>query len=275
MGDPDRMEAAHAFGPDVPDERETPRHVACIMDGNGRWASRQGLERTRGHAAGEAAITATVDAALEARVEWLTLFAFSTENWRRPAPEVTFLMEFNRRMITKYGDDYHRRGIRIRYLGRQNEQVPASVRRDMREIQERTAMNSALTLTFAFNYGGRAELVDAVRALLERAVRSQDVDERTIAAHFQFPDTPDPDLIIRTSGEYRLSNFMLWGAAYAELVFLDVLWPDFRAHHFDGALELYRARRRRFGAILNAGFDGAEPAGFAAAGSAEARDSGA
>lgn len=231
------------------DAWQAPRHVACIMDGNGRWAIQKGLSRIEGHAAGEKAITATVDAAIEEGIDWLTLFAFSTENWRRPKAEVDFLMEFNHRLIAKYGDEYHGRGLRLRYLGRDDEQVPPRLREEMREIQERTRTNSALTLTFAFNYGGRAELVDVIRLLLERGGAPDEVDESTVAAHLQFPDAPDPDLIVRTSGEYRLSNFMLWGAAYAELVFLDVLWPDFRASHFRKALEIFRERRRRFGAV--------------------------
>jgi undecaprenyl diphosphate synthase len=220
------------------------------MDGNGRWATRRGLPRIAGHDAGELAITATVDAALAEGIGWLTLFAFSSENWGRPQAEVDFLMDFNRRLIEKHGDDYDRRGIRMRYLGRQAEPIPAAVRGAMHEIETRTAKNSKLTLSFAFNHGGRAELVDAVRTLLEAPTSPHFITEHTIAGALQFADMPDPDLIIRTSGEYRLSNFMLWRAAYSELVFTDVLWPDFRGSDFREALEVYAQRGRRFGGVV-------------------------
>jgi undecaprenyl diphosphate synthase len=224
-------------------------HVAAIMDGNGRWAVRQGLERVDGHAAGEAAINAAVDAACEFGLGYLTLFAFSTENWSRPQPEVDFLMDFNRRLIVKHGADYHRRNIRVRYLGRKEPPIPDAVLEEMERIEALTALNTGLTLTFAFNHGGRAEIVDATRALLASGMDPSEIDEQSLSNALEFPDMPDPDLIIRTSGEYRVSNFMIWRAAYAEFVFMDVFWPDFRREHLEEALKIFNDRERRFGAL--------------------------
>jgi undecaprenyl diphosphate synthase len=226
-------------------------HVACIMDGNGRWAVRQRLERVDGHAAGEAAINAAVDAACELGLGYLTLFAFSTENWGRPQPEVDFLMDFNRRLIVKHGPNYHERNIRVRYLGRKEQPIPDAVLEEMEWIETLTAQNTGLTLTFAFNHGGRAEIVDAARALLGSGVEPSEIDEQSLSNALEFPDMPDPDLIIRTSGEYRVSNFMIWRAAYAEFVFMDVYWPDFRREHLEEALKIFNQRERRFGALVD------------------------
>ncbi len=226
-----------------------PRHVAIIMDGNGRWAERRALPRIDGHAAGELAVTATVDAAYELGVEYLTLFAFSTENWRRPWAEVEFLMDFNKRLIEKLGPGYHERGIRVRYLGSASRLIPEPVTRAMAAIEELTAENRRLTLSFAFNHGGRQEIVDAVRLMVARGVRADQIDDDVVSSYFQYPETPDPDLIVRTSGEHRLSNFLLWGAAYAELVFVDTLWPDFRGEDLRAALEEFGNRSRRFGGL--------------------------
>jgi undecaprenyl diphosphate synthase len=228
------------IGPDL--------HVAAIMDGNGRWATSRGLERTAGHAAGEDAITAIVTAAERYRVAELSLFAFSTENWNRPVAEVEFLMRFNGRLIDRHGQDYHDRNIRVRYLG-EREAIPDDVRRKIGWIEELTGANSGLKLNFAFNHGGRAELATAVRSIVREAPDPSDITESTIQAHLQFSDIPDVDLLIRTSGEYRISNFMLWRLAYAELVFLDVYWPDFRDEHLAEALRIYETRTRRFGEI--------------------------
>lgn len=234
------------------------------MDGNGRWATRRGLPRTAGHDAGEVAILEAIDAALAARIRWLTLFAFSTENWTRPRHEVEFLMAFNRRMISAHGETFHRRGICVRYMGRASERVPLELKREMEHIQARTSSNSTLTLTFAFDYGGRAEVVAAVRRIIEADVRPEEVTEQTISAHLWYPDMPDPDLIIRTAGEFRLSNFLLWRAAYSELVFMDEYWPDFRGGHFVAALEEYARRQRRFGSL-----DGDADAGMGLIGPSE------
>jgi undecaprenyl diphosphate synthase len=229
--------------------RAAPSHVACIMDGNGRWATARGLQRIDGHEAGEAAIVSVVDAAREVGLEWLTLFAFSTENWGRPEAEVAFLMEFNRRLIARHGDRYHRQGVRIRYIGRRGPEVPSQLLADMIEIEDRTRENPGLTLTFAFNFGGRAEIVDACKRLMGKQVNPEHVTEALFSSQLQFPDMPDPDLIIRTAGEQRLSNFLLWGAAYAELLFLDVYWPDVRGQDLLEALHVYNGRTRTFGTV--------------------------
>jgi undecaprenyl diphosphate synthase len=235
------------------DRSRLPTHVAIVMDGNGRWAQRRGLRRTEGHAAGEEALFDTVDGALDIGLKWLTVFAFSTENWRRPLDEVRFLMGFNERLLLTRRDDLNQRGVRVRFIGRRTGRVPGRVRRHIADTEALTHKNRRMTLTFAFNYGGRAELVDATRAIAERvaagALSPDKIDERTLARHLYAPDMPDPDLLVRTSGEYRLSNFMLWEMAYAELVFADVLWPDFRQQNLFDAIAEYQRRNRRFGSL--------------------------
>ncbi|GHG83709.1 polyprenyl diphosphate synthase [Streptomyces griseocarneus] len=226
-----------------------PQHIALIMDGNGRWADRRRLERIDGHSAGEEAIVAAVLAARESGVAWLTLFAFSTENWNRPQGEVDFLMQFNQRVIRNNAAPWHRLGIRMRYLGNEDERIPAFVREDIAYVEGLTRDNTEMTLTMAFDHGGRRDLARAARSVVEAGLAPEQVTEDALAAHMQYPDLPDIDLLVRTSGEHRLSNFMLWQAAYAELVFLDVLWPDFRAEHLDEAVALYHRRQRRFGAV--------------------------
>ncbi|MDQ4097984.1 MAG: polyprenyl diphosphate synthase [Actinomycetota bacterium] len=226
-----------------------PAHVAIVMDGNGRWAQKRGLARVEGHAAGEKSLFDTVEGALELGIEWLTVYAFSTENWRRPADEVRFLMNFNEGILLRHRDDLHARGVRIRFLDRRDWRVPRRIVRRQEEALSLTAKNRTMTLTIAFNYGGRAELVDAVRSLIASGVPTAKVNERTIRAHLYAPDMPDPDLVVRTSGEYRISNFLLWELAYSELVFCDVLWPDFRREHLFAAVEEFQRRDRRFGAI--------------------------
>ncbi|MEV6842839.1 polyprenyl diphosphate synthase [Actinoplanes sp. NPDC051411] len=232
-------------------EGPVPTHVACIMDGNGRWATRRGLERIDGHAAGEAAILAFVDAALDMGIPWITLFAFSTENWSRPAAEVAFLMAFNSAVIRRHGAYFHQRGIRVRYLGARREPVPASLSTEMTEIEELTAENRRMTLTLAFNHGGRSEIADAVQTIVRQGVPADQIDSRTVAAYLERPDMPDPDLVIRTAGEQRLSNFLLWRLAYSELMFTDVLWPDFRAEHLREAVRAFQRRTRRFGGLAD------------------------
>jgi undecaprenyl diphosphate synthase len=230
-----------------------PTHVAIVMDGNGRWAQRRGLKRTDGHTAGEEALFDTVNGALDVGLQWLTVFAFSTENWRRPLDEVRFLMNFNERLLERRREELHERGVRVRFAGRRGGRVPSRVRRRIVETEEMTARNRTMTLTFAFNYGGRAELVDAARRIAEDAVAGRldpaRVDERVLRRHLYAPDMPDPDVLVRTSGEYRLSNFLLWQLAYAELVFSEVLWPDFRREHLFDAIAEYQKRDRRFGAV--------------------------
>jgi undecaprenyl diphosphate synthase len=230
-----------------------PAHVAVIMDGNGRWAQQRGLKRTDGHAAGEEALFDTVDGALDIGLSWLTVFAFSTENWRRPLDEVRFLMNFNERLLTARRDDLRDRGVRVRFIGRRAGRVPARVRRRIEETEAMTRDNRRLTLTFAFNYGGRAELVDAMRGIARDVAAGRidpdRVDERSVRLHLYAPDMPDPDLLVRTSGEFRISNYLLWELAYSELVFTDVLWPDFRRTHLIDAIAEYQQRERRFGSV--------------------------
>jgi undecaprenyl diphosphate synthase len=236
---------------DVPgiDPARIPAHVAAVMDGNGRWAQRRGLKRTEGHAAGEEALLDAVEGALDLGVSWLTVYAFSTENWRRPRDEVRYLMGFNESLLVRRRDELNERGVRIRFIGRRDWRVPKRLLRRMDESVELTADNRTLTLTIAFNYGGKAEIVDAVRRLVEEGVPAEKIDEKAISKRLYDPDMPDPDMVVRTSGEYRLSNFLLWEAAYSELVFTEVLWPDFRREHLFEAVREYQARDRRFGGL--------------------------
>ncbi len=219
------------------------------MDGNGRWASRRGLPRTEGHAAGEEALFDTVEGALDLGIRWLTVYAFSTENWRRPADEVRFLMQFNESILVRRRDELNDRDVRIRFVGRRDWRVPKRLVRRMDEAFSLTAANRTMTLTIAFNYGGRAEIVDAVRALVASGTSAEKIDERAIRRHLYDPEMPDPDLVVRTSGEYRISNFLLWELAYSELVFTDVLWPDFRREHLFEAVREFQRRDRRYGGI--------------------------
>jgi undecaprenyl diphosphate synthase len=231
------------------DPRRVPVHVGCVMDGNGRWAKKRGLPRTEGHAAGEEALFDTVEGALDLGLKWLTVYAFSTENWRRPADEVRFLMQFNESILVRRRDELNDRDVRIRFLGRRDWRVPKRLVRRMEEALALTAGNRTMTLTIAFNYGGRAEIVDAVRALVASGTAADKVDERAIRRHLYEPDMPDPDLVVRTSGEYRVSNFLLWELAYSELVFTDVLWPDFRREHLFEAVREFQRRDRRYGGL--------------------------
>lgn len=235
--------------PDGIDESRIPRHIAAVMDGNGRWAQRRGLKRTEGHAAGEEALLDATYGCLDLGVEWFTVYAFSTENWRRPADEVRYLMRFNESLLQRRRDELHERNVRIRFAGRRDWRVPKRVLRRMDESRELTANNTGLTLTIAFNYGGRAEIVDAVRRIVEQGIPADKIDERTIARHLYDPEMPDPDLMIRTSGEHRISNYLLWELAYSELVFPEVLWPDFRREHLFDAVREYQERARRFGGL--------------------------
>ena len=225
---------------------DAPTHVAIIMDGNGRWAGARGLERTAGHAAGEAALFDTVEGALEQGVGWLTVYAFSTENWSRSDDEVAFLMAFNEALLTRRRDEVNDLGIRVRFAGDQtDDRIPDSVKARMAETVELTGANTAMELVFGFNYGGRDEIARAARRLADEGVA--DVTEEALAAHLDIPEMPDVDLLIRTSGEHRISNFLLWKAAYAEMVFTDVLWPDFDRSTLAECIGEYHTRVRRFG----------------------------
>ncbi len=229
------------------DPTRIPVHVGCVMDGNGRWASRRGLPRTDGHAAGEEALFDTVEGALDLGIRHLTVYAFSTENWRRPADEVRYLMGFNESILRRRRDELNERGVRMCFAGRRDWRVPRRLLKRMEEAEELTQKNKRMTFTIAFNYGGRAEIVDAVRALVADKVPVNKIDERAIRSRLYLPELPDPDLIVRTSGEYRISNFLLWEIAYSELVFTDVLWPDFRREHLFDAVREFQQRERRFG----------------------------
>lgn len=219
------------------------------MDGNGRWANARGLARTDGHVAGEEALFDVVEGALQLQLKWLTVFAFSTENWRRPVDEVRFLMNFNESLLSRRRDELNDKGVRIRFVGRRGWRVPKRVLRAMDEATELTKKNRRMTLTLAFNYGGRAEIVDAVQQLVREGVPADKVDEKAIRARLVQPEQPDPDLVIRTSGEYRISNFLLWQIAYSELIFSDILWPDYTRENLFEAVAEYQRRERRYGGV--------------------------
>ena len=232
-----------------------PRHVAIVMDGNGRWANQRGLPRTRGHEMGEAALLDVVAGAIEVGVKHVSAYAFSTENWRRSPDEVRFLMGFNRDVIRRRRDTMHEWGVRVRWAGRRP-RLWRSVISELEAAEALTRHNSVMTLTMCVNYGGRAEIADAARSIAREAAAGRldpdRVDERTVARFLDEPDLPDVDLFLRTSGEQRTSNFMLWQAAYAELVFLDVLWPDVDRRTLWQAVELYAGRDRRHGGAADA-----------------------
>jgi undecaprenyl diphosphate synthase len=232
-----------ASDPELP---EVARAVAIIMDGNGRWAKRRGLPVAAGHRAGTKALRRTVEAAIDLGVETLVVYAFSTENWSRSPLEVDSLMEIFGETIERELPDLARQGVRTRFIGRRD-RAPAALQEQMTRLEEETAPNERLNLWIAFDYGGRAELVDAARRLVEAGVEAAEIDENLLRAKLYAPELPDPDLLIRTSGELRISNFLLWQLAYSELVFLDRLWPDFGKRELEHALAAYARRRRRFG----------------------------
>jgi undecaprenyl diphosphate synthase len=220
--------------------------VAIIMDGNGRWAEAHGLPVADGHRAGTRALRRTVEAAIDLGVRSLTVYAFSTENWTRPAEEVHDLMDIFAETIERELPDLAEQGVRSRFFGRRD-RAPAPLRAQMETLETETAGNDRLDLWIAFDYGGRDELVEAARRLVEDGVPAREVDEESLAARLHAPELPDPDLVIRTSGELRLSNFLLWQSAYSELVFVDTLWPDFGRVELEDALGEYANRQRRFG----------------------------
>jgi undecaprenyl diphosphate synthase len=238
------------------DPDRVPRHVGLILDGNGRWANARGLERTAGHAAGEAALFDTVEGAIELGIEWVTAFTFSTENWSRSEEEVEFLMWFNEDLLLRRRDDLHDQGVRMHFAGDlADPRIPDRNRRHMAEAEEKTRANETLSLVFAFNYGSRVELTHAVRAVARQvadgSLEPDAIGEETIAAELYVPDMPDVDLVIRSSGEHRLSNFLLWQAAYAEFYFPGILWPDFDRHALVDAVVDYQNRDRRFGGAID------------------------
>ena len=227
-----------------------PNHVAIVMDGNGRWAKERGLPRTAGHEAGELALLDAVYGALEIGVKYLTVYAFSTENWKRSPQEVKFLMNFNREVIHRRVEEMNQFGIKVRWSGRQA-RLWKSVLDELKKAERKTSKNDQLTLTMCVNYGGRAELADAMVEMAQdvksRKLRPEEITEKKIKKYLYEPTLPDVDLFLRTSGEQRTSNFLLWQSAYAEMVFMDVLWPDFDRRHLWQAIEIYAKRERRFG----------------------------
>jgi len=220
--------------------------VAIILDGNSRWAAARGLPTAEGHRAGTRALRRTVEAAIELGIESLTVYAFSTENWLRPTAEVEDMMEIFGETIERELPDLAEQGVRTRFIGRRD-RAPEELRRRMADLEQETEANARLELWIAFDYGGRAEIVEAARRLVADGVPPEEVDEEALAQRLYAPELPDPDLLIRSSGERRLSNFLLWQLAYAELVFVDTLWPDFGEADLRAALAEYARRRRRFG----------------------------
>jgi undecaprenyl diphosphate synthase len=239
--------------PSAQPEFEVPRHVAIIMDGNGRWAAARGLPRAEGHRRGVEALRRTIRAAGEIGIEIVTIFSFSAENWSRPAGEIHELMGLLRRFIRNDLAELHRSGVRVRVIGERDNLDP-DIGRLLIEAEELTQRNSKMTLVVAFNYGARQEIARAARRIAEEVEKGRllpsEVTTDTVARFLDAPDLPDPDLIIRTSGEQRLSNFLLWQSAYSELVFMPINWPDFDRAALESAIREYRQRERRFGGLV-------------------------
>ncbi|MDR2895139.1 MAG: isoprenyl transferase [Propionibacteriaceae bacterium] len=246
-----RPPQAHESGARPPELASVPVHVAIVMDGNGRWAGQRGLERTEGHKRGETALFDVIEGAIEVGVRYLSVYAFSTENWKRSPAEVRWLMGFNRDTIHRRRADLDALGVQVRWAGRRP-RLWSSVIKELEIAEQLTRHNSNLTLQFCVNYGGRAEIVDAARAIARQAAAGKLTPERISEASFRAnlycPDVPDVDLFIRSSGEQRTSNFLIWQSAYAEMVFLDRLWPDFDRRDLWRAITIFNQRQRRFGA---------------------------
>lgn len=231
-----------------------PKHVAIVMDGNGRWANSRGLTRVEGHRMGEQALLDVVAGAIQAGVTHLSVYAFSTENWRRSPDEVRFLMGFNREVLRRRREQLNAWNVRVRWAGRKPK-LWGSVIKELQDTEKQTGNNTGLTLTMCVNYGGRNEITDAVRSIADEVAAGRltpsGISERTIARHLYVPELPDVDMFVRSSGEQRTSNFLLWQSAFAEMVFLDTLWPDFKRKHLWEAIEIYRSRERRFGGAVD------------------------
>lgn len=238
-----------AAAPRIPPDR-LPNHVAIVMDGNGRWATQRGLRRTEGHKMGEAVVIDVACGAVELGIKWLSLYAFSTENWKRSAEEVRFLMGFNRDVVRRRRENLNEMGVRIRWVG-SRPRLWRSVINELAVAEQVTKNNDVITINYCVNYGGRTEIAEAARQIAREAAAGRlnpdRVTESTISHHLQRPDIPDVDLFLRTSGEQRASNFMLWQAAYAEYIFQDKLWPDYDRRDLWAACEEYASRNRRFG----------------------------
>jgi undecaprenyl diphosphate synthase len=225
-----------------------PKHVAIIMDGNGRWASKRSRPRTDGHRAGTENVRSVISKLVERGVEYATLFAFSTENWSRPGDEISALLAILQEVIRSEAEELNRNGVRILHIGRLD-RLPTELSQEIVDAVELTRRNDRLTLTIAFDYGGRADIVSAVKVIVGQGVSPEDVDDELITRYLATDGTPDPDLVIRTGGEFRISNFLLWQSAYAEFYSTPVQWPDFDGDEVDVALEAYGLRRRRFGGV--------------------------
>ena len=236
------------------DRSRIPTHVAIIMDGNGRWANARGLPRTAGHAQGEPALFDVIEGAVDMGLQWLTVYAFSTENWSRPEDEVAFLMQFNIDLLRRRRDDMHDMGVRIHFVGdRDDPRVPDALREEIEIAEAKTIDNTTMHLVFAFNYGGRVEMLEAARRLAAEAragvLDPENIDLASLASHLYLPDMPDPDVVIRSSGEMRTSNFLLWQSAYSEYVFTPVLWPDFDRTTLEECVAEFQSRTRRYGGV--------------------------
>lgn len=231
-------------------KNKLPVHVAIIMDGNGRWARERGLPRIIGHKVGAESVREIIRAAKDIGIKYLTLFTFSTENWKRPEEEVNFLMDMLQRLLRDEVEDLKRNGVRLRAMGRLD-MLPRRVREELKHAERETNMNRELTVILAISYSGRAEIVDALKKIVREGKNPEQISEETFSNFLYLPDIPEPDLMIRTSGEMRISNFMLWQLAYTELYFTRTLWPDFRREEFLKIIEDYTKRERRFGGIPN------------------------
>jgi undecaprenyl diphosphate synthase len=238
------------------DRDRVPIHVAIIMDGNGRWANARGLHRTQGHARGEPALFDVVHGALDLGIRWLTVYTFSTENWNRDEYEISFLMDFNVDLLERRRDELNDLGVRVRFMGDLDDQrIPPVLLDRIAAAEDLTTANTRMTMVFAFNYGGRTEITDAMRsiagAVADGSVHPEDIDLGMVASHLYIPEMPDPDVVIRTSGEQRTSNFLLWEAAYSEYVFTPVLWPDFDRFELARCVAEFQGRDRRFGGAVD------------------------
>lgn len=234
--------------PTLTENRHLPNHIAIIMDGNGRWAEQRGLLRLDGHRAGVKNINTVIECLNEYQVKYVTLYTFSTENWSRPEDEVKGLLQLLEETIDKEIDELHRKAVRFRHLGRR-EELPAPMQQAINRAVELTSQNKGMTLSLAFNYGGRLEIIDAIRHLIADGIPPQDIDDRLLSRYLYTAGLPDVDLVIRTGGELRVSNFLIWQAAYSEYYFTPVLWPDFDRKELEKALSSYSQRQRRFGGL--------------------------
>jgi len=225
-----------------------PNHIAIIMDGNGRWAQQRGLPRLEGHHAGVDNLRSVIDCLREYQIKYVTIYSFSTENWKRPKDEVNGLLIILEEIIAKEVAELHKKGIRLRHLGRLDS-LPPYLQQAVNSAIELTGNNTTMTLSFAFNYGGRSEILDAVRQLIAEGIPPQEIDEELFNRHLYTAGLPDVDLLIRTGGEFRISNFLMWQSAYSELYFTEALWPDFDKKEIEKALLTYSQRQRRFGGL--------------------------